>query len=119
VTPARPAYWNPFIETLPREQLQQIQLKNFRRILTHAKTHSAFYRKLYGRIDPEAIQTMDDVRALPLVCKEDLRAAQDGKEPFPFGELLAVSPEEVSTFRQTSGTTGKPVYVPESFESWQ
>jgi phenylacetate-CoA ligase len=25
----------------------------------------------------------------------------------------------VSIFRQTSGTTGKPVYVPESFESWQ
>ena len=45
--------------------------------------------------------------------------AQDGKEPFLFGELLAVRPEDVSTFRQTSGTTGKPVYVPESLESWQ
>jgi phenylacetate-CoA ligase len=112
-------YWNPFIETLPREHLQQIQLKNFRRMVCHAKTHSAFYRRLYDRIDPEAIQTMEDVRALPLVCKEDLRAAQDGKAPFLFGELLGVRPEEVTTFRQTSGTTGKPVYVPESFESWQ
>jgi len=56
---------------------------------------------------------------VPLVSKEDLREAQDGKEAFPFGEFLAVSPEEVSIFRQTSGTTGKPVYVPESFESWQ
>ena len=27
--------------------------------------------------------------------------------------------EEVSTFRQTSGTTGRPVYVPETYESWQ
>jgi phenylacetate-CoA ligase len=119
VTAARPAYWNPFIETLPREQLQQIQLKNFRRMLSYAQSRSAFYRRLYGGIDPEAIQTMDDVRALPLVCKDDLRAAQDGKEPFLFGEMLAVNPEEVSTFRQTSGTTGKPVYVPESYESWQ
>jgi phenylacetate-CoA ligase len=119
MTAGRPAYWNPFLETLPREQLQQIQLKNFRRILSYAKTHSAFYRRLYRQIDPEAIHTMDDVRTLPLVCKEDLRAAQDGKEPFLFGELLAVSPEDVSTFRQTSGTTGKPVYVPESYESWQ
>jgi phenylacetate-CoA ligase len=119
MTTTRPAYWNPFIETLPREQLQLIQLKNFRRLLAYAKTHSVFYRQLYDRIDPEALRTMDDVRALPLVCKEDLRSAQDGQEPFLFGELMGVSPEEVCTFRQTSGTTGKPVYVPESFESWQ
>jgi phenylacetate-CoA ligase len=26
---------------------------------------------------------------------------------------------EVTTFRQTSGTTGKPIYVPETYESWQ
>jgi phenylacetate-CoA ligase len=119
VTASRPAYWNPFIETLPREKLQQIQIKNFRSILRWAKTHSSFYRRLYSQIDPEAIRTIEDIRVLPLVSKEDLRMAQDGKEPFLFGELLAVNPEEVSTFRQTSGTTGKPVYVPESYESWQ
>jgi phenylacetate-CoA ligase len=33
--------------------------------------------------------------------------------------MLAIEPDEVLTFRQTSGTTGTPVYVPESFESWQ
>lgn len=115
----RPTYWNPYIETLPRDQLRAIQLKHFRRILLYAKNHSAFYRRRYDGIDPEAIQTMEDVRALPLVSKEDLRKAQDGKDPFPFGELLAVEPEDVCTFRQTSGTTGTPVYVPESFESWQ
>jgi len=116
---AQTAYWNPFIETLPREQIQHIQIKNFRRILSYAKTHSEFYRRRYDQIDPQDIRDLDDVRALPLVSKEDLREAQDGKEAFPFGEFLAVSPEEVSIFRQTSGTTGKPVYVPESFESWQ
>lgn len=117
--PSQPVYWNPFIETLPREHLQQIQLKNFRSMLSYAKNHSPFYRRLYSQIDPEDIHTQDDIRALPLVCKEDLRAAQEGKDPFLFGELLGVSPEEVSTFRQTSGTTGKPVYVAETVESWQ
>jgi phenylacetate-CoA ligase len=117
--PTRQEYWNPFIETLPREQLQQIQIKNFRNILSYAKSHCAFYRFLYSQIEPEEIRTLEDIRCLPLVGKEDLRAAQDGKEPFLFGELLGVSPEEVSMFRQTSGTTGKPVYVPESVESWQ
>ncbi len=117
--PSQPAYWNPFIETLPRNQLQKIQFTNFRHLLSHAKNNSVFYQHLYDGIDPEAVQTLEDVRSLPLVCKEDLRETQDGKEPFLFGELLAVRPEDVSTFRQTSGTTGKPVYVPESLESWQ
>jgi phenylacetate-CoA ligase len=116
---ARSAYWNPFIETLPREQLQQIQLKHFRRLLAHAKAHCVFYKRLYDGVDPQAVRTPADIRALPMVSKEDLRGAQDGKEPFLFGEMLGVAPEDVSIFRQTSGTTGKPVYVAESFESWQ
>lgn len=30
-----------------------------------------------------------------------------------------MDPGNVTTFHQTSGTTGRPVYVPESYESWQ
>lgn len=112
-------YWNCYAETLPREKIQKLQIQNFRRLLSYAREHSVFYRKLYRDIDPASINTLEDIRALPLVEKEDLRRAQDNKEPFLFGELLGVTLEEVSTFRQTSGTTGKPVYVPESHESWQ
>ncbi len=112
-------YWNPFLETLPREKLVQIELKNFRAILEYAKKRAPFIREKFGDISPEDIKTMEDVRSLPLIDKEDLRAAQEGKEPFPFGEILGVGLDEVSDFRQTSGTTGRPVYVPESYESWQ
>jgi phenylacetate-CoA ligase len=113
------AYWNPHLETLPREKIRAIQLERFRQMLAYAKDHSAFYRERYSQIDSDDIKTPADIRGLPLVDKEDLRKAQDGKEPFPFGDMLGVTPEEVSLFRQTSGTTGKPVYVPESWESWQ
>jgi len=116
---ARTNYWNPIIETLPQEKLSRIQLKNFRHYLQYAKEHSDFYRKKYKAIDPRAIETKADIRQLPLIDKEALRKAQEGREPFPFGEILGVPLEEVSTFRQTSGTTGKPVYVAESYESWQ
>ncbi len=115
----RTRYWNPHLETLPREKLIGIQLKRFREILAYAKTHSALYQHRHNDIDPNDIRTLDDVKKLPLIDKDDLRKAQDDKEPFPFGEMLGVPSEEVSTFRQTSGTTGKPVYVPESWESWQ
>jgi len=112
-------YWNPYVETLPREKLEEIELKNFRKILQYAKEHTHLYQQKYQDIDPRDITSREDLRRLPLTDKKDLRTAQMDKEPFPFGELLGVPPEEVTTFRQTSGTTGKPVYVPESWESWQ
>jgi phenylacetate-CoA ligase len=112
-------YWNPYLETLPREQLLEIELKNFRKLFQYAKEHAPFYSKRYSGIEAEDIKTEDDVRSLPLIDKEDLRAAQEEKEPTLFGEILGVDPREVSNFRQTSGTTGRPVYVPESSESWQ
>jgi phenylacetate-CoA ligase len=112
-------YWNPFVETLPRQKLRRIQIRNFRKIFSYAKEHSALYGEKYRGIDPEDVKTADDIKRIPIIDKEDLRRAQDGREPFPFGELLGVPAEEISTFRQTSGTTGTPVYVPESWESWQ
>ncbi|MEW6141211.1 MAG: AMP-binding protein [Thermodesulfobacteriota bacterium] len=112
-------YWNPYLETFPRERMVGIQLERFRQILAHAKSQSPFYRHRYADIDPRDIKTMEDVKRLPLIDKAALRKAQDDKEPFPFGDMLGVTPEEVTTFRQTSGTTGKPVYVPETVESWQ
>ena len=99
--------------------MDRLEMRNFRRILAHAKANCPFYRRLYRDIDPADVRNPDDLRRLPLVEKEDLRAAQEGKAPFLFGELLGADPDRVSTFRQTSGTTGKPVYVPETFESWQ
>lgn len=112
-------YWNRYVETLPRERLLAVELERFRQMLSYAKEHSVFCRDRYSHIEPEDVRTMTDVRSLPLIDKEDLRRAQDEKEPFPFGDMLGVAPDEVSVFRQTSGTTGKPVYVPESWESWQ
>jgi phenylacetate-CoA ligase len=112
-------YWNPFVETLPRQKLRRIQIRNFRKIFSYAKEHSALYGEKYRGIDPDDVKTVEDVRRIPVIDKEDLRRAQAGREPFPFGDLLGVPPGEISTFRQTSGTTGTPVYVPESWESWQ
>jgi phenylacetate-CoA ligase len=112
-------YWNPYLETLPRERLLGLELNSFRKLLQYAKEHSPFYRQRYGDIAPEDIRTREDIRSLTLLDKEDLRAAQEGKEPSLYGELLGVDPENVTTFRQTSGTTGRPVYVPETCESWQ
>ena len=111
-------YWNPYLETMAQEEMKQIELSYFRNIFSHAKTHSALYREKLRDIHPNDLRTLDDIKKIPLTEKEEMRKYQE-MEPFPYGGLLARDISEVTTFRQTSGTTGKPIYVPETYESWQ
>jgi len=113
--------WNPIIETLPFEMLQELQLDRFKRIFEHAYENSPFYRKKYQdvgiRVDD--IRSIDDIRKVPIITKDDLREAQAGKEPFPYGEILAVPVEEVTEYHQTTGTTGMPVRFADAWVDWE
>ena len=114
-------YWNPVLETMPREQLEKLQLKKFKRAMQYAIDNTPFYRRKYAEvgITPDDIKTLDDVRQVPLVDKDEYRLAQQDKEPNPYGELLGVPLEKVMSHSQTTGTTGTPVYLPDSYESFQ
>lgn len=113
-------YWNPMIETLPLERLRELQLRKFVKILEWAYERSKFHRRLYQEagLEPADIKTWDDIRKVPKVDKGMMRSIQ-GKEPFPYGEALCVPLEEVVEFRQTSGTTGQPVYQPDTWADWE
>ncbi len=113
-------YWNPYLETLPRERLQALQLAKFKRIFQWTWEHSRFHRSLYddAGIAPGDIRTFADIRRVPKVEKSMMRDIQ-GKDPFPYGDALCVPLEEVSVFRQTSGTTGRPVYQPDTWQDWE
>jgi phenylacetate-CoA ligase len=113
-------YWNPLLETLDRERLQKLQLKKFQRIFKWAFDHSRFHRSLYERsgITPSDIQSLDDIRHVPTVEKSMMRDIQR-KDPFPYGDALCVPIEDVTEFRQTSGTTGQPVYQPDTWADWE
>jgi len=114
------SYWNPFFETLPRERLERLQLKKFKRIFSWAFQHSRFHRALYDKagVRPEDIRTLADIRRVPKVEKSMMRPIQR-KDPFPYGDALCVPLEEVTAFRQTSGTTGQPVYQPDTWQDWE
>jgi phenylacetate-CoA ligase len=114
----RPVFWNPYIETLSRDRITKIQLKNLRELICYAQKNVNLYQEKLSGIKPEDIRSIEDLKKLPLIEKEDLRRAQDNKTNFLFGDMLGVPTDAVTHFRQTSGTTGKPVYVPESRESW-
>lgn len=113
-------YWNPYLETLPREELDQLKLKKFKRIFRWAYENSRFHRTLYqsNSIHPDDIKNFEDVRRVPKVEKAMMRTAQ-GKEPYPYGDTLCVPLEDVTEYRQTSGTTGRPVYQPDTWQDWE
>lgn len=112
-------FWNAYTETLPREKLNKIELKYFQDLVTYGKTHSNLYKEKLRDVNVGDIRTFEDIKKVPFTYKEELRKWQENVDPFPYGGLLGVPIDEVCTFRQTSGTTGRPVYVPETYESWQ
>lgn len=116
----RQLYWNPFLETLSADEIRQLQLKKFRRIFKWAYTHSKFHRGLYDAagVTPDDIVSFEDIRRVPKVEKAMMRDIQR-KDPFPYGDALCVPLEEVTEFRQTSGTTGQPVYQPDTWQDWE
>ncbi|MGI2327572.1 phenylacetate--CoA ligase family protein [Planococcus sp. YIM B11945] len=84
-------------------QVQQAyQLKEMRRLIRHAKKNSPFYQEFYAGIDVESIQTLEDLKKLPVLEKAMVR--NNGKKMFTISEEEGVS-------SSTSGTTGTPQKV--------
>ena len=108
--------WQPEFETLPRDELEALQLFNLKRTVRRVYESVPFYREKMDAmgVKPEDIRGLEDVKHLPFTTKDDLR------ETYPFG-LFAVPPEECVRIHASSGTTGKPViagYTPEDINIW-
>jgi len=113
-------YWNPVLERLSSDKIRQLQLKKFKKIFQWAYNRSIFHRSLYDAagITPDDIRSFTDIRRVPKVEKAMMQAIQC-KDPFPYGDALCVPLEEVTEFRQTSGTTGQAVYQPDTWQDWE
>ncbi|MGD8226128.1 MAG: phenylacetate--CoA ligase family protein [Desulfobacteraceae bacterium] len=113
-------YWNPLLETLPQERIRRLQFKKFKRIFQWVYDHSKFHRALYEKagIRPGDLASFEDIRHVPKVEKAMMRDIQR-KAPFPYGDALCVPLEEVTIFHQTSGTTGQPIYQPDTWADWE
>ena len=113
-------YWNPILETLPQEKIQALQLKKFRRMVKWAYDNSPFYRRFYQEegLEPEDIKNFEDISKAPKIEKGMMREVQQ-REPFPYGDMLTVPLKQVTAFRQTSGTTGTPVYQADTWQDWE
>ena len=98
-------YWQKDIETMGRDQLQELQLTRLKETVKHA-ANSPFYKEVFEKngIIPDSIQTLDDLRKIPFTTKNDLRSH------YPFG-MAAIPIQKCVRIHSSSGTTGNPTVV--------
>ena len=103
-------------ETLPREELEALQLRRLRDLCDRVYANVPFYRKRFDEagITPADIKSLADLKLLPFTEKQDLR------NYYPFG-LFAVPRDHIVRLHASSGTTGKAVvvgYTARDLENW-
>ncbi len=92
-------------ETMPREQLEQLQVSRVRSCVERLQASDVgYYRERLAGVDPGQINSPDDLSRLPFTVKDDLR------EHYPFGMFLAPL-SEIVRIHASTGSTGKPTVV--------
>jgi phenylacetate-CoA ligase len=99
--------WNSKHETMPRGELEALQLERLKAQLSRVYEKVPFYRHAFQQqgITPDSIRSLADMSKIPFTTKQDFR------DNYPFG-LLAVPLQQVCRIHASSGTTGKPVVAP-------
>ena len=110
-------YYQPEIETMPADQLRQLQSEKLVKAVQHVWDNVPYYRSLMEKagVTPADIHGVDDLHKLPFLSKSDLR------ETYPTG-MLAVPKSECVRIHSTSGTTGKRViayYTQNDVDMWE
>ncbi len=110
-------YFQEDIETMPYEALKKLQSERLVKQVKHVYDNVKFYRDKMDAagVKPEDIKSVDDLKLLPFIEKDDLR------DQYPYG-LLGVPKSEVVRIQSTSGTTGRRVvafYTNDDVKIWE
>ena len=103
-------------ETLPREEIEKIQLERLIETVNRVYENVPAYRAKMDAVGvkPEDIKSLKDLQKLPFVTKQDMR------DNYPFG-LFAVPKDKLVRIHASSGTTGKPTvvgYTQNDLDTW-
>ncbi len=101
----RITFWDQTAETMPREELEQLQVSRVRSCVERLQNSNiGYYKERLGGIEPGRIHSPDDLSHLPFTVKDDLR------DHYPFGLFLAPL-SEIVRIHASTGSTGKPTVV--------
>jgi phenylacetate-CoA ligase len=110
-------YFQPEIETMPLEQLQELQSERLVKQVQHVYENVPYYRQKFDEmgLKPEDIKGIEDLDKLPFTNKDELR------DQYPYG-FLGVPLEDCVRIQSTSGTTGRRVvafYTQDDIDIWE
>ena len=93
----------PKIETKSTEEIKQYQEHRLQGLLAYLENNSGFYSELFkkNKIDIRKIRTLEDLRFIPVISKDDLQARNQ--------DFICVKKEKIIDYITTSGTLGDPV----------
>ncbi len=93
-------------ETLPRDELETLQLKRLKYLLQRIYHNVPFYHRKFKELGltPDRLKSLSDIKYFPFTEKQDLR------NNYPFG-MFAVPRENVVRVHVSSGTTGTATVV--------
>ncbi len=108
--------FNPEIEKLNKEQLQDLQLERLKKMVRYAYDNVPMYKKRMDQasVDPTKVASLENYAAIPFTIKDDLR------DHYPYG-IRAVPLEQINRLHASSGTTGKPTvvsYTTNDLDTW-
>ena len=107
---------DPEFETMPREELEQLQFERLQSTLNRVYRNVAFYRTAFDahHVNLERLKGIHSLRELPFTTKEDLQTS------YPY-DMFAVPLRDIVRIHTTSGTTGKSIvvgYTQNDLRSW-
>ncbi len=111
-------YFDAATETLARPQLAALQLHKLQLMMAHLWGKNRFYTAKWqaAGVQPDDIASLADLQRLPLTRKGELM--DDQAAHGPFGSNLSYPMEAYVRMHQTSGTTGVPLKVFDTDQSW-
>lgn len=112
-------YFAPDIETMEREDLDNLIDERVRYTISYAVAHSPFYRKWFreNNIPPNNVRTHEDLLNLPIVSGNTIRENQPPATPdFAF---LSSDWNDIFSIQETSGTSGNPKSFFLTWEDWK
>lgn len=99
-------YYQPDVETMPRDELAKLQLERMKWSLSQAYENVDFFKRSFDEagLTPDDLNSLEDLAKFPFIVKQDMRDA------YPY-DLFAVPMKEVARIHASSGTTGQATVV--------
>jgi phenylacetate-CoA ligase len=113
-------YWNPRHETMPREQIEALQVRKLMNLVewTDAQVPWQSKRLRDAGVTGDTIKSLADLSRIPLMTREEWMQGQ--LDDPPFGPILATDKDMAIRYHTTSGTTGAtPIRVLDGAKDWE